>query len=98
MTIRILRSGDDAVVVLRVEGWLEARDVPELERAVGGSVAGRVALDLSELRSACRSGIQALQSFGERGIVLRGVPPLIALQLDAELLDAGPRSDSEQGR
>ena len=97
MTIRIVQSGEDAGLVLRVEGWLEAQDVPELERVVDESPVAGVALDLSELRAACKRGIQALQSFGERGVVLRGVPHSIALQLDTELPDPRPRSDSGQG-
>jgi hypothetical protein len=93
VTIRIVRSGGDDGLVLRVEGWLEAPDVPELERVVDASVAAGVALDLSELRAACRSGIQALRIFGERGIMLRHVPPSIALQLDADPPDPKPRSN-----
>jgi hypothetical protein len=93
VTIRIVRSGGDDGLVLRVEGRLEVCDIPELERVVDASAGAGVALDLSELRAACRSGIQALRIFGERGITLRQVPPSVALQLDADPQDPKPRSN-----
>ncbi len=87
VTIRILRSGEDTGFVLRVTGWLEERDIPELERVVEESAGATVALDLSDLRTACRRGLQALRSFRERGIEIRSAPPPVALQLDTDPSD-----------
>ena len=67
--------------VVRVDGWLTAEEIAELERAVGG-LGPTVTLDLVELRSADRAALEILRSLRERGAELRNVPPMIALLLD----------------
>jgi hypothetical protein len=51
----------------------------------GAEAAGSdVALDLSELRMADKRGVEILRGLADRGIELRGVPPLIALLLGSK--------------
>jgi hypothetical protein len=81
VTICITRIQEEAQTLLRVDGWLGGGDVAELLRVVEESGVA-VALDLSELRSADRPGIDALHTLSRRGVELRRVPPLIAALLD----------------
>ena len=87
VTIRILQLGDETGLVLRVVGWLDAHDVPELARVLEEAAPAVVALDLSELRGGCKQGLSTLRSFRERGIELRSAVPFVALQLDHETPD-----------
>ena len=87
VTIRIMQLGDETGLVLRVVGWLDAQDVPELTRVVEEAAPAVVALDLSELRGGCKQGLGTLRSLRERGIELRSAVPFVALQLDDETPD-----------
>lgn len=83
MTIRITATGEDEKQVLQIDGWLRGEDVMELERLVTEVPETGLVLDLSDLRAADKLGIEVLRSFVHRGIELRRVPPIIALQLDS---------------
>jgi hypothetical protein len=67
--------------VLRLAGRLGEAQVPELLRACAD--AGPLQLDLSDLVSADRAGLEAVQRIQARGVVLVGVPGYIQLQLDS---------------
>ena len=81
MTVRITPNQDGPLSVVRVDGWLTANETAELERAVGGA-GSRVALDLTELRSADGAALEILRSLRERGAELRNVSPMITLLLE----------------
>ena len=69
-------------MTVRVDGWLDGVGVEELKRACDG-VPPHVRLDLSELRSADPSGIDALLGLEHGGAELIGVAPYIRLLLSA---------------
>ena len=70
------------MVIVRVDGWLDVAGVEELERACEGAPP-HLGLDLSQLRSADPSGIDALLGLEHAGAELIGVPPYIRLLLSA---------------
>ena len=80
MTVRITPVKEEGDDVVRVDGWLTAEEIGELERVVGGA-GPRVALDLSELRSVDRAALEVLRSLAERGVELRHMSPIIAILL-----------------
>lgn len=73
--------------MLKIDGWLQAADLPELER-VRGDLAGPLALDLSGLRLADGPAILALQKLQADGATLTGISAYLALKL-AALSDPG---------
>lgn len=78
MTIRISQASDDRRTVLKVDGRLNAGDVEELTRAFQ-SAQGMKALDLSELQSADRVGVEILRDLVSMGAEVRGASPYIEL-------------------
>ena len=82
MKLRIDRTEDTGVVTVRVDGWLDGVGVEELDRACEGAPPN-LRLDLSELRSADPSGIDALLGLEHAGAEFIGVPPYIRLLLSA---------------
>lgn len=84
MTIHIKLLPEDGCVVLHLDGWLEGADVSELERIVTDAVEDGLMMDLAELRTADKLGIEVLRSFAYRGIPFRHVPPTIAVQLEID--------------
>ena len=82
MKLRIDRTEDTGVVTVRVDGWLDVVGVEELKRACEGAPP-HWRLDLSELRSADPSGIDALLGLEHAGAEFIGVPPYIRLLLSA---------------
>lgn len=82
MTIRIMRGQEDTANVLHVVGWLKGEGADELLRIADAAGPG-LELDLSELREADASGIEALRSLANRGVRLARVPQLIALMLES---------------
>ena len=81
VTVRITPEQEGPLSVVRVDGWLTAAETAELERAVGGA-GPRVALDLTELRSADRAALEILRSLKARGAELRNASPMITLLLE----------------
>ena len=81
--LRITVSSEGSTTVLHVAGNLAADSVAELEK-VCSSVAARIALDLSELRSADRLGLQTLLAIANRGAELRHGSTYLQLLLDRE--------------
>jgi ABC-type transporter Mla MlaB component len=80
VTIRISKMVDDQHTVLKVDGRLKADDLDELTRACQ-SAPGATALDLSELQSADRAGVQILRELVSMGAEIRGASPYIKLLL-----------------
>lgn len=78
MTIHISKTADDRRTVLKVDGHLKADDVEELAGAYR-SAEGATALDLSELQSADRAGVQILRELVSMGAEVRGASPYIEL-------------------
>jgi hypothetical protein len=80
MSIRVTTSSDTRGTILKVDGRLRAEDVSELA-GVFGSVQGASALDLSDLQSADRDGVEILRQFISLGAEVRGASPYIELLL-----------------
>jgi anti-anti-sigma regulatory factor len=80
--LRIDRIDEPGIVTIRVAGWLEAAGTEELQRVCKGPPP-QLQLDLSELRAADASGLDALLGLQRAGAVLTGVPPYIELLLNA---------------
>jgi hypothetical protein len=79
--IRVDASSEGETNVLTVHGWLTHADVGELLRCVDERDSEPV-IDLAELRTADRAGLEALRSLKRRSIKLRRAPPHLALQLE----------------
>jgi hypothetical protein len=78
--VRITKIIDVDNTVLKVDGRLRLEDVGELARVVR-SVQGAAALDLSELQTADRAGVEILRELASLGVELRGTSPYIELLL-----------------
>jgi hypothetical protein len=82
MRLRIDRSEVAGTVTVRIAGWIESAGVDELKRACEG-VSPQFRLDLSELRAADPSGVDALLDLEQAGAELIGVPPYIGVLLSS---------------
>ena len=91
MSVRITKKAGEQPNVLKVDGHLRREDAPELLRECGG-IPGAIVLDLDQLWSADREGIEALQQLVSQGVELQGVSPYIRL-----LLDSGTVSSASNG-
>lgn len=76
--IRISKTASDRQTVLKVDGRLKADDVEELAGAYR-SAQGASVLDLSDLQSADRAGVETLRELVSMGAELRGASPYIEL-------------------
>ncbi len=76
MTIRVTTAVAKTFTVIRIEGQLTSSSVPDV-RAACESANPPLRLDLSDLRSAGRDGIQALVELSEAGAELHGASPYI---------------------
>jgi len=81
--LRITLSSESSRTVLKVAGELVEEGVAELEKVVA-SVAGEIAIDLSELRSADPWSIRTLSAVADNGVELRRASPYIRLLLTRE--------------
>lgn len=81
MSVRIATMIVDERTVVQVAGRLQASEVPELNKEVR-SIVGPLVLDLSQLLSADKSGIEKLRELLSRGTELRGVSPYLQLLLN----------------
>jgi len=83
MSVRIRNTRDFSGTVLRVDGYLTAEDVDELDREYC-SVQGASVLDLTDLQSADAEGVRCLQRLISLGAEIRGSSHYIALLLEDE--------------
>jgi hypothetical protein len=86
MNFRLTRFDGPAGVVLKIDGWLSADGVPELEREVQCALASGSAtltLDLEELRQADETAAVLLRRLVADGARLANCPPYLALRLNA---------------
>lgn len=81
MNIRVVRFSEDQRTVLKIDGRLQSVDVPELDQEIR-SVAGPLVLDLSELMSADKAGIERLRELQADGAELRGASRYVQMLLD----------------
>jgi hypothetical protein len=80
MVVRITKTNGSGQTVLKVDGLLQSMDVDSLHRE-WATIAGPAALELSELRSADSSGVDAIHRLKAEGAELRGVSPYLELLL-----------------
>jgi hypothetical protein len=80
VTIRISHRTSGDKRVLYIAGWLEGEDTDELLRVTAGS-AREVVLDLADLQSADKQGIEAIRRLVERGVDVRGLSDYLNLLL-----------------
>jgi hypothetical protein len=80
MPIRVKTTFDANETVLKIDGRLMSEDVDDLAQ-VFRSVEGATALDLSDLLSADRSGVEILRGLISLGAEVRGASPYIELLL-----------------
>jgi ABC-type transporter Mla MlaB component len=81
LTLRITDHDEDETKVLKLDGNLTHEEVAVLRDVAEGRGAA-VCLDLTHLLSVDREGIAALRQLRDRGALLQGVSPYIALLLD----------------
>jgi ABC-type transporter Mla MlaB component len=77
VTLKISATGP---AKLKLDGALTGEEGPELRRACGG-VKGRLALDLTDLRSVDRQGVGVLRELRAQGAEIVGASPYIELLL-----------------
>lgn len=80
MSIRITRTSDSQETVLRIDGQLCLENVAELTRE-HLSVEGPLVLELSDLQSADKAGVDVLLELISLGVSIRGASPYIELLL-----------------
>ena len=81
MNIRVGRFSEEQRTVLRIAGRLQSADVSELDKETQ-SVEGPLVLDLSELMSADKAGIERLRELQAEGAELRGASRYVQMLLD----------------
>jgi hypothetical protein len=81
VTVRITVDEANRRRVVRVEGRLTSAEVAELEGALGDDLT-QAELRLENLRSTDSAGLAALRRLRDAGVVLSGLPPRIAYELD----------------
>jgi len=80
VSVRIVTHRRGNAIVVRVEGWLDTDGAAELEGVVA-SLAGRVSVQLSGLKSADETGMSTLRDLRGRGVTLTGASPYFRLLL-----------------
>ena len=81
MVVRITKTTDFGKrTVLQVDGLLQAGDVETLNHEFQ-TAGGSVKLELSHLRSADASGVEAIHELVSRGATLHGLSPYLELLL-----------------
>jgi len=83
MSVRITTADAGERAVLKVAGRLQLGDVSELDKEIQ-TVDGPFVLDLSELLSADKAGIEKLCELLSGGAELQGASPYVRLLLDAK--------------
>ncbi len=80
MAVRITKRTDGPQTIFRIDGRLRHEDVEELTSALR-SVEGVTILDLSELQSADREGVEVLRELVSVGVEIQGASRYIELLL-----------------
>lgn len=81
MTLRIVEEIERQEPVIALHGWLSAAEVVELERAA--AAAGRPPrIELGQLAGVDAAGARALRAQRDRGALLTGASPYIALLIE----------------
>jgi anti-anti-sigma regulatory factor len=81
MKVRITKETDSEETIIRIAGRLRSEVIPELEKECQ-SVVGPLVLDLSELVSADKAGIEKLRELAGGRAELRGVSGYVQMLLD----------------
>ncbi|MGE5155262.1 MAG: hypothetical protein ACM3ST_14775, partial [Bdellovibrio bacteriovorus] len=84
MTFRITRLDDPQRTVIKVDGWLQAKGLPDLEREldrIRGDASAGMTLDLSGLRQADEAAVELLRGLAAGGAQFINCPPYLALRL-----------------
>ena len=76
VTVRVSTEAGETVTTIRIEGLLTSSSLPDL-RALCDSANRPLRLDLSDMWTADRDAIRALQSLSEAGAELHGASPYI---------------------
>jgi len=81
MTLRIVEEIEGPAPRIALHGWLSAAEVVELERAA--AAAGRPPrIELGQLAGLDAAGARALRAQRERGALLTGATPYVALLIE----------------
>ena len=81
MTLRIVEATESHEPVIALHGWLSAAEVSEFERAAASG--GRPPrIELGQLAGLDAAGARALRAQRERGALLIGASPYIALLIE----------------
>ena len=83
MTLRIVMTGPDPPVTVKIEGRLTGEEAAELRRVCAG-IDGWPVLDLTDLQSADREGVSVLRELRAKGVRLIGASPYIQILLAPE--------------
>ena len=81
MNIRVVRFSEEERTVLKIDGRLQSVDVSELDQETR-SVEGPLTLDLSELMSADKAGVERLRELQAQGAEMRGASRYMQMLLD----------------
>lgn len=85
MTLKIVRSTEDGLVVLALSGRVELEHVAELQNLVDFAAANnRVALNLEELRLVDREAVRFLAHCEAEGVELEDCPAYIREWIEKE--------------
>lgn len=95
VTFRMTRLDTPGGSLVKVDGWLQADGIAELERVCGEPSAG-LTLDLGDLRQADASALGALRRAAARGARLVNCSPYLTLLLGEPADPAG--HDEHQNR
>ena len=85
MTLKIVRSTEDGVVMFSLSGRIEPEHVGELQNLVDFAAArNSVVLDLNEVRLVDRQAVQFLARCETEGVELDNCPPYIREWIEKE--------------
>lgn len=96
MTFRITRLDAPGGTLVKVDGWLEADGIAELERVCAEPSAGRLTVDLGDLRQADASALDLLRRAAARGTRLVNCSPYLALLLGEPADPTGHDGDQDK--
>jgi hypothetical protein len=89
--VKIERSSNGRVV-LRLSGWIEIEDIPELQRILGLEAPGReIVLDLGDITLVDRGTVKFLGDCEENDVKLENCPGYIREWIDSDRSRDGRR-------
>lgn len=97
MVVRISKRNDVGHPVLQVDGLLQAADVETLHHECR-TIGGPVTLELSQLQSADRVGVEAIHELVSNGAKLRGLSPYLELLLSTSRATTCQWSPEREGQ